>query len=79
MDDTFMFKPKDYGPAIRLALNLDKGIPTKIEDYYYDEYNEEFVVLLKQRDGLKIDIGLEGSFVRSCHKAVGNGVSSWSN
>lgn len=77
MDDTFIFKPKDYGPAIRLALNADVEPPIKITGYYYDEYQEVFQIMIIGH-GIRQNVVLQGDFVRGCFKAVKRGISSWS-
>jgi len=74
--DTFMYYPKDYYPAICLALNTGAGDLTIHDFMYYEEFDIWYVELT-DLDIYEHAFGLEGKFVRSCFKAYKKGITSW--
>ena len=70
------FYVPEYWPAVYLALNHEAG-GLEIFDVLYHEETDGFYVELQ--DGKYYDMGfrLDGSFVRSCFKAVKEGITSW--
>lgn len=75
--DSFLYTPKDYEPAIHLALNYYAG-GLVIHDYYYDEALDIWHVHLEQGNYRDYGFVLQGPFVRSCWRAVKRGIISWS-
>ena len=73
--DTMMYQPKDYGPAIYLALNHAAG-GLEIFDYFYFEEMDIWHIEVNEH-GMHEVVTIEGSYVQSCHKAVKRGVKSW--
>jgi len=74
--DSVIYTPKDYGPAIYLALNhLAGGL--EIYDYMYNEDMDLWYVECSERDFGAAAFQLTGRFVRSCYKATKEGVTSW--
>ena len=76
MADSFIYTPKDYGPAIYLALNHAAG-GLEIHDYMYDEEKDLWFVECNDSLGYIPAFKLNGSFVRSCYKAIKGGITSW--
>lgn len=76
--DSVMYQPKDYGPAIYLALNYAAG-NAEIFDYFYDEDYDLWFVEVNDNGIYVPGFRLEGSYVRSCFKAVKRGIKSWSS
>ena len=74
--ETFMYTPKDYYPAICLALNHAAG-GLEIHDYMYDEDKDIWFVELTNGKYYDHAFQLDGSFVRSCYKATKEGITSW--
>jgi len=74
--DSVIYKPKDYGPAIYLALNHSAG-GLEIYDYLFNEDMDLWFVECSEGDFYLDAFQLEGSFVRSCYKATKRGVTSW--
>jgi len=74
--DSVMYTPKDYGPAIYLALNHTAG-GVEIRDFVYAEDYDVWVVDCSEGKFHTDRMKLEGSFVRSCYKAIKRGVTSW--
>lgn len=77
MVENFMYYPKDYAPAIRLALNgfIDDMI---IHDFMYREDNDMWYVELTEPGfGYVECFSLQGVLVRSCYKAVQMGITRW--
>ena len=74
--ETVMYTPKDYGPAIYLALNHAAG-GLEIYDYMYMEENDIWFVECQDTLGHIPAFKLDGSFVRACYKATKRGVTSW--
>jgi len=74
--ETFMYTPKNYHPAICLALNHEAG-GLKIHDYMYDERIDLWFVECTEHDYYENAFQLTGKFVRSCFKACKEGVTSW--
>ncbi len=71
------FYPKDYASAIKLALNgfIDDII---IHDFGYNEDNDVWIVDATDSEWGRIrNITLYGSLVRSCYKAVQQGITKW--
>lgn len=69
--------PKDYASAIKLALNgfIDD---TTIHDFGYNEDNDVWIVDATDSEWGRIrNITLYGSLVRSCYKAVQQGITKW--
>lgn len=71
-----MYTPKDYYPAICLALNAEAGDLT-IHDFMYHEEMDIWYVELADLDLYEHAFQLNGWFVRSCYKAYRKGVISW--
>lgn len=71
-----MYTPKEYYPAICLALNHEAG-GLIIHDYVYDEEFDIWYVELEQGTYHDHVFQLQGQFVRSCYKANKKGVTSW--
>jgi hypothetical protein len=76
MSDTY--KLEGYDPAIRLALNADRGMPIEIVEWLYDEFYDIVNIMVRDEVGMNSDITLRGGFVRSCYLATKAGVVSWS-
>lgn len=74
--DSVMYTPKNYGPAIYLALNHSAG-GLEIYDYMYNEDMDLWYVECSERGFSDSTHSLEGKFVRSCYKATKEGVTSW--
>ena len=74
--DTILYTPKDYGPAIYLALNHAAG-GLEILDYIYSEDNDVWYIEVQQGKYHDYGFVLEGQFVRTCYKATKRGVTSW--
>ncbi len=74
--DSVMYTPKDYGPAIYLALNHAAG-GLEIHDFVYVEEYDVWVVDCSEGKYDTDRMKLEGGFVRSCYKATKKGVTSW--
>ena len=76
--DSVMYTPKDYAPAIYLALNHAAG-GMEIHDFVYAEDYDVWVVDCSEGDFHTDRMKLEGGFVRSCYKATKEGVTSWTD
>jgi hypothetical protein len=76
VEDTFMYNPKDYYPAICLALNYEAG-GLEIFDYMYMEDHDSWYVECNDNGYHIHGFRLDGKFVRSCFKACKEGVISW--
>jgi hypothetical protein len=76
VENTLMYTPRNYGPAIYLALNHAAG-GLEIHDYIYLEEYDVWVVDCNEREFHTDSMKLEGSFVRTCHEATKKGVTSW--
>lgn len=74
--DTLMYTPKEYYPAICLALNYEAG-GLEIHDYIYMEEMDVWYVDLTDLNICEHAFVLEGKFMRSCYKAYRKGVKSW--
>ena len=74
--DSVMYTPKNYGPAIYLALNHSAG-GLEVHDYIYNEDMDLWYVECSERGFDVAALQLEGKFVRSCYKATKEGVTSW--
>ena len=75
--ESVMYTPKNYGPAICLALNHGAG-GLEIHDYIYDEDKDLWFVELTEHNDFYISaFQLRGYLVRSCFKAIKRGVVSW--
>lgn len=75
--ESFMYYPKDYASAIKLALNgfIDD---TTIHDFIYNEDNDMWYVEITEPGWGHIEcFGLQGVLVRSCYKAVQQGITKW--
>ena len=76
------FRYPEYWPALELALNHAAGGLTILDAIYSEEYDKWFVELEDTSEyfgGTYYDMGyqLDGSFIRSCYKAVKEGITSW--
>ena len=74
--DTIMYTPKDYGPAIYLALNHAAG-GLEITDYMYLEEHDIWLVDCTDSLGDISAFKLDGSFIRTCYKATKRGITKW--
>ncbi len=75
--ENFMYYPKDYASAIRLALNgfIDDIV---IHDFTYDDDGDMWYVKITEPGWGYIErFGLQGVLVRSCYKAVQQGITKW--
>lgn len=75
--ENFMYYPKDYAFAIKLAVNgfIDDTI---IHDYTYDDDNDVwYTQITEPKWGYMENIPLTGQLVRSCYKAVQQGITKW--
>ena len=76
--DKELFKPEvNYIPAIELALNAKVGPPISIEEIWYDEDDEVFLLHIREENGMLYEDPLEARFVFSCYKAVQKGITKW--
>ena len=73
----FLYHPKEYASAIRLALNCSiDGII--IHDFMYHEEKDVWYVELTDPEWGHLEaIPLQGNLVRSCYKAVQMGTTRW--
>jgi len=76
--DSIMCQPKDYGPALYLALNHAAG-NLEIFDYFYMEEHDTWYVDVNDHGDHICGFALEGCYVRSCYEAVKRGITSWSS
>jgi len=75
--DSVIYTPKDYGPAIYLALNHAAG-GLEILDYMYMEESDVWFVECDDKNFGHIPaFKLNGSFVRACYKAIKSGITRW--
>lgn len=73
-----LFEPKvDYYPAVRLAINANVGPPVEIVGLWYDEWDEVFIIHVKETSGLVYEESLSGKLVFTCYKAVQKGITRW--
>ena len=75
--ENFMYYPKDYASAIKLALNgfIEEMV---IHDFGYNEDNDVWIVDATDSEWGRVrNITLYGSLVRSCYKAVQQGITKW--
>lgn len=73
----FGYTPKDYLPAIKLALNYHVGGLKIINYEYFEEMDIWHIEATEQGLYHVKDFTLEGNFIRSCYKAAKEGVRLW--
>lgn len=76
--DNFVHRPKDYYPAICLALNYAAG-GLEIHDWGWLEDSDLWLVNITDQGRYLEGIQLSGYFVRSCFKTVKEGFDTWTN